>query len=68
MKLNVSFSFTDGQQGQQFALTEASYTTVRMCQAFSDIGSRDDQPWQELLALTCVNAHGAKVTLTPVTD
>ncbi|KAI7367658.1 putative P450 monooxygenase [Hortaea werneckii] len=50
--------------GQQFALTEASYTTTRLCQAFSAIESRDDQPWEEMLALTCVNRHGAKVALT----
>ena len=34
--------------GQQFALTEASYTTVRLCQAFSGIESRDPGGvWQE---------------------
>jgi len=49
--------------GQQFALTEASYTTVRMCQAFSAIESRDSNPWAEGLTLTCVNFHGAKVAL-----
>ena len=51
--------------GQQFALTEASYTTVRLCQAFSGIESRDSSPWTESLTLTCVNLGGAKVTLTP---
>ncbi|KAI6842745.1 putative P450 monooxygenase [Hortaea werneckii] len=50
--------------GQQFALTEASYTTTRLCQAFSAIESRDNQAWEEMLALTCVNRHGAKVALT----
>lgn len=54
--------------GQQFALTEASYTTVRMCQAFKAIESRDVRPWQEGLTLTCVNANGAKVGLTPVQE
>lgn len=52
--------------GQQFALTEASYTTIRLCQAFSAIESRDPSPWQESLTLTCVNLNGAKVALTPV--
>jgi cytochrome P450 len=52
--------------GQQFALTEASYTTIRLCQAFSGIESRDSNPWTEFLTLTCVNLHGAKVALTPV--
>ncbi|KAK5107247.1 hypothetical protein LTR62_001601 [Meristemomyces frigidus] len=49
--------------GQQFALTEASYTTVRLCQAFSQIESRDDRPWTEGLTLACVNLYGAKVAL-----
>ncbi|EME45917.1 hypothetical protein DOTSEDRAFT_70063 [Dothistroma septosporum NZE10] len=51
--------------GQQFALTEASYTTVRLCQAFSGIKSRDPEGWREMLTLTCVNLNGAKVALTP---
>jgi len=51
--------------GQQFALTEASYTTVRLCQTFSGIEARDHNPWTESLSLTCVNLHGAKVSLTP---
>lgn len=49
--------------GQQFALNEASYTTVRLCQAFKGIESRDPGPWQESLTLTCVNLNGAKVAL-----
>jgi cytochrome P450 len=33
--------------GQQFALTEASYTTVRLCQAFAGIESADEtQVWR----------------------
>ncbi|EMD00887.1 hypothetical protein BAUCODRAFT_187941 [Baudoinia panamericana UAMH 10762] len=51
--------------GQQFALTEATYTTVRLCQAFEELESRDDRPWTEMITLTCVNLHGAKVALTP---
>ena len=51
--------------GQQFALTEASYTTIRLCQAFSEIESRDSEVWTESLTLTCVNLHGAKIALTP---
>jgi cytochrome P450 len=51
--------------GQQFALTEASYATVRLCQAFSGIESRDEEPWREFLMLTCVSLNGAKVVLTP---
>jgi cytochrome P450 len=52
--------------GQQFALTEASYTTVRLCQAFAGIESADEtQVWREKFTLTCVNLEGAKVVLTP---
>lgn len=51
--------------GQQFALTEASYTTIRLCQAFSGIESRDPEPWVEAITLTCVSRNGAKVCLTP---
>ncbi|KAK4569468.1 hypothetical protein LTR86_003231 [Recurvomyces mirabilis] len=54
---------TDMSKGQQFALTEASYTTVRLCQAFSKIESRNPSPWTESLTLTCVNLHGANVAL-----
>jgi cytochrome P450 len=50
--------------GQQFALTEAGYTVVRMVQAFSKIESRDLNDWTEGLTLTCVNKNGAKVALT----
>lgn len=52
--------------GQQFALTEASYTTVRLMQEFTKIESRDDgRPWTEWITLTCVGLNGAKVGLTP---
>lgn len=51
--------------GQQYALTEASYVTVRLCQAFSGIESRDEQEhWTESMTLTCINLTGAKVALT----
>jgi cytochrome P450 len=49
--------------GQQFALTEASYTTIRMLQTFRTIESRDPEPWVEFLTLTCTSGHGAKVAL-----
>ncbi|KAB8230931.1 cytochrome P450 [Aspergillus alliaceus] len=52
--------------GQQFALTEASYTIVRILQAFKGIASRDPQPWQEALALTLASDHGTKVAMVPV--
>ncbi|KAE8354944.1 cytochrome P450 [Aspergillus coremiiformis] len=52
--------------GQQFALTEASYTIVRILQAFKGITSRDSEPWQETLALTLASRHGTKVVMEPV--
>lgn len=50
---------------EQFALTEASYTTVRLLQAFSAIVSRDAEPWTESLGATCCSANGVKVAMTP---
>lgn len=51
--------------GQQFALTEASYTTIRLLQTFKDIQSRDPNPWIEGLSLTATSANGTLVSLTP---
>lgn len=48
---------------EQFALTEASYTAVRLIQEFSDIESRDTRPWVESIGATCSNANGTKVSL-----
>lgn len=52
--------------GQQYALTEASFVTVRIIQEFSKIESRDPEPWYEGLTLTCCSLNGTKVGLTPV--
>ncbi|KAF4629186.1 hypothetical protein G7Y89_g8956 [Cudoniella acicularis] len=51
--------------GQQFALTEASYTIVRLLQEFSAIENRDETPWQENLSLTMSCGRGVKVALVP---
>ncbi|KAI9786116.1 MAG: hypothetical protein M1839_007526 [Geoglossum umbratile] len=51
--------------GQQFALTEASYTLVRLVQEFRTLESRDPGPWTEKLALTCACGNGALVAFTP---
>ncbi|KAK4999186.1 hypothetical protein LTR66_001720 [Elasticomyces elasticus] len=52
--------------GQQLALTEASYATIRLMQEFQAIESRDpEDAWIEKLTLTCVGLNGAKVALTP---
>ncbi|KAL8658600.1 MAG: hypothetical protein Q9226_000890 [Calogaya cf. arnoldii] len=50
--------------GQRYALTEASYTTVRMMQEYRDIESRDPEPWTEYMSVTA-SAQAAKVSLIP---
>ncbi|KAL8758299.1 MAG: hypothetical protein Q9199_001601 [Rusavskia elegans] len=50
--------------GQQFALTEVSYITVRLLQEFDRIESRDQAVWREKLGLTCTGLGGCKVSLT----
>ncbi|KAH9872131.1 hypothetical protein J1614_006393 [Plenodomus biglobosus] len=52
--------------GQQYALTEASYVTVRMAQEFKTLESRDAGPWVEGLGLTLSSRNGTKVGLTAV--
>ncbi|OJD15117.1 hypothetical protein AJ78_04602 [Emergomyces pasteurianus Ep9510] len=51
--------------GQQFALTEASYTTIRLMQNFRTIESHDPHPWTEWITVTCASQYGAKVSLKP---
>lgn len=52
--------------GQQYALTEAGYATVRLMQRFAKVESRDERPWTESIALTVCNLNGTKVMLTPI--
>ncbi|KAF2865926.1 n-alkane-inducible cytochrome P450 [Massariosphaeria phaeospora] len=49
--------------GQQYALTEAGYVTVRLVQEFATLESRDAGPWVESLTLTVCSANGTKVGL-----
>ena len=49
--------------GQQYALLEASYTTIRLMQTFSRIESRDNEPWREWLTITLASGTGCKVGL-----
>jgi cytochrome P450 len=49
--------------GQQFALTEAGYTIVRLLQNFEKIESRDSTPWLENLHLTLSSGNGVQVAL-----
>lgn len=50
---------------EQFALTEASYTTIRLMQEFKSLECRDPEPWGELLTITCASLNGTKVGLIP---
>ncbi|KAA8649274.1 hypothetical protein EYZ11_005534 [Aspergillus tanneri] len=49
--------------GQQYALTEAGYVTVRLAQQFSVLESRDSGPWEESLTLTLCSKNGTQVSL-----
>ena len=49
--------------GQQFALLEASYCTVRLMQRFPRIEPRDGRPWSEWVTLTLASGPGTKVGL-----
>lgn len=49
--------------GQQFALTEAGYTIVRLIQEFKRIESRDPMEWCESLHLTLSSGNGVHVAL-----
>ncbi|KAH8651312.1 n-alkane-inducible cytochrome P450 [Xylariales sp. PMI_506] len=51
--------------GQQYALTEAAYVTLRLAQEFQTLESRDPGPWEESLTLTLSSRNGTKVCLTP---
>lgn len=51
--------------GQQFALTEASYTVMRIVRRFKNIESQDMQPFKEALTLTLASKNGTKVSLSP---
>ncbi|KAF9885071.1 hypothetical protein FE257_000802 [Aspergillus nanangensis] len=49
--------------GQQYALTEAGYVTVRLAQQFAKLESRDSGPWEEGLTLTLCSRNGTQVSL-----
>ncbi|KAJ5449862.1 uncharacterized protein N7458_006311 [Penicillium daleae] len=52
--------------GQQFSLTEAGYTIVRILQEFNAIEPRDPEPFVEALLLALSSANGTKVAMSPV--
>ncbi|KAK6373919.1 hypothetical protein LTS17_007889 [Exophiala oligosperma] len=49
--------------GQQYALMEASYATIRLIQTFPRIESRDEREWREWLTITLSSGVGCKVAL-----
>jgi len=49
--------------GQQFALLEASYCTIRLMQKFPRIEARDEREWSEFITLTLASGPGTKVAL-----
>lgn len=51
--------------GQQYALTEVGYVTIRLAQEFEILESRDPGPWQESLTLTLHSRNGTKLCLIP---
>jgi len=62
---NIVCSELTGWVSEQFALTEASYATIRLMQEFRAIENRDPSSWAEALTLTCTSKNGTKVSLTP---
>ena len=50
--------------GQQLALTEMSYTTVRLMQRYERIESRDNQESKEMLKITLCNRNRVKIVLS----
>jgi cytochrome P450 len=49
--------------GQQYALTEIEYVTVRLMQKFGHIEDRDGGVWEEKLTAVCASLHGCNVAL-----
>lgn len=49
--------------GQQYALTEAYYVTIRLMQHYRKIENRDPQPWKEKMTITCCSLNGTQVAL-----
>ena len=48
---------------EQFALSEASYVTVRLVQALKRLENRDSEPWREKLRLVVTVDNGCKVAM-----
>lgn len=50
--------------GQQFALTEAGYTTVRLVQHF-EVENKDPREYEEVYSITNLVGNGVNVAMTP---
>ena len=48
---------------EQLALTEATYTMLRILQTFKAIAAADDEPWKENLTITLNSSSGCNVRL-----
>ncbi|KAI5864115.1 cytochrome P450 [Durotheca rogersii] len=51
--------------GQQFALTQIAFVTLRLLQAFSAIERQDDRPFVQKFGVNTSLLHGCWVSLTP---
>ena len=51
--------------GQQFALTEAGYTIVRLTQTFRAVEQRDETPYKECIRISMSVFGGVKVGMLP---
>ncbi|KAL2870553.1 cytochrome P450 monooxygenase afumB [Aspergillus lucknowensis] len=51
--------------GQQYALLEASYATIRIIQTFARVENRDVRPWTEKIGLNLSNKNGVLVEMVP---
>ncbi|KAL4971269.1 cytochrome P450 [Aspergillus desertorum] len=54
--------------GQQYALSEVSYTTVRILQNFNGIEAADHRGWAEDLTISCCNFYGLQVRMKPAAE
>jgi cytochrome P450 len=50
--------------GQQYALTETYYVTIRLMQRFRKMECRDPEPWVEKVSVTCCSGNGTQVALS----
>lgn len=61
---NTLLDFVLTEHPEQFGLTEATYTVIRLAQHFKAIENRDTLPWTESISLTATSANGVKVAMT----